>query len=119
MKFKLDENFGTRLQALFAISGHDVSTIRQQRMQGSTDNLVFETCAREKRILITLDLDFSNILRFPPEKSAGVIIFRMPDNPTLSALEKMAKELLAAFDNQSPENRLWIVETGRIRIHDS
>jgi hypothetical protein len=28
MKFKLDENFGTRTQELFRAAGHDVQTVR-------------------------------------------------------------------------------------------
>ena len=34
MKFKLDENFGTRTQELFRTLGHDVETVRSQNMQG-------------------------------------------------------------------------------------
>ena len=34
MKFKLDENFGIRTQQLFRAAGHDVQTIRGQRLQG-------------------------------------------------------------------------------------
>ena len=37
MKFKLDENFGARTQGLFQEAGHDVKTVRDQKLQGCND----------------------------------------------------------------------------------
>jgi len=34
MKFKLDENFGTRTQQLFQTQGHDVMTVREGHPSG-------------------------------------------------------------------------------------
>ena len=34
MKFKLDENFGSRTQHLFRAEGHDVETVRSQGLDG-------------------------------------------------------------------------------------
>ena len=67
MKLKLDENFGTRTQRLFEEAGHDVLTTRQEGFQGITDRQLYEVCAQEQRCLVTLDLDFSDVTRFPPE----------------------------------------------------
>jgi predicted nuclease of predicted toxin-antitoxin system len=67
MKFKLDENFGTRTQQLFRSAGHDIQTIRDQGMQECSDNYLYEVCCAEKRCLVTLDLDFSDVTRFPPD----------------------------------------------------
>ena len=48
MKFKLDENFGARTQGLFQEAGHDVKTVRDQKLQGCNDNTIYETCSVEK-----------------------------------------------------------------------
>jgi hypothetical protein len=66
VKFKLDENLGSRTAELIAACGHDVQTVSQQRLTGIDDEHLFEVCASEGRCLITLDLDFADILRFPP-----------------------------------------------------
>ena len=42
MKFKLDENFGTRTQQLFLAAGHDVSTVGSQELCGCPDRQLFE-----------------------------------------------------------------------------
>ena len=61
MKFKRDENFGTRTQYLFITAGHDVRTVHNQRLQGCSDKNLYDICCKEARCLVTLDLDFSDL----------------------------------------------------------
>ncbi|PIX18063.1 hypothetical protein COZ71_00030 [Candidatus Desantisbacteria bacterium CG_4_8_14_3_um_filter_40_12] len=61
MRFKLDENLGTRTQRLFYAAGHEVKTVRDEGLQGTSDQHLYEVCGVEQRCLITLDLDFANI----------------------------------------------------------
>jgi hypothetical protein len=68
-------------------------------------------------------LDFSDVLRFPPQKTGGIVIIRLPRNPSIDLLEKVIQQFLNTIQ-QSPdelaiEKKLWIVELGRIRIHQS
>ncbi len=62
-------------------------------------------------------MDFADVTRFPPRASAGVAVIRVPRNPSLVLLEALVRDLLAALTTQSVTGRLWIVETGRIRVH--
>lgn len=87
MRFKLDENFGTRTQQLFQAVGHKVQTVRDEGLQGSSDRHLYEVCCAEKRCLVTLDLDFADITRFRPAESNGIIVIRVPRNPSLALLE--------------------------------
>jgi predicted nuclease of predicted toxin-antitoxin system len=119
MKFKLDENLGTRLQELFRINGHDVETVFSQGLQGCADPRLLTVCSVEGRCLVTFDLDFSDIRRFPPEKTAGVIVMRVPQNPSLELLEIMVVEALDALKKYPIEKKLWVVEAGRIRMHQN
>jgi len=119
LKFKLDENFGARTQGFFQEAGHDVKTVLDQKLQGCNDNTIYETCSVEKRCLVTLDLDFSNVLGFPPEKTAGIVVIRLSKNPSLPLLESLVRQLLNAIKQMPIEKQLWIVEPGRVRIHQT
>ncbi|MCX6842219.1 MAG: DUF5615 family PIN-like protein [candidate division WOR-3 bacterium] len=119
MKFKLDENFGTRTQQLFLAAGHDVSTVGKQGLCGCPDRRLFEVCGRESRCLVSLDIDFGDVTRFPPARSAGIVVLRLPRNPTLEILESLIAAFLRALSDRPLTGRLWMVEPGRIRVHQT
>jgi len=117
MKFKLDENFGTRTYNIFESVGYDVQTVRQESLQGATDQQIYEACCAEGRCLVTLDLDFADVVRFPPQKTGGIVVIRVSRNPSLFLLESLIRQFLETLTEISVKKRLWIVEVGRIRIH--
>jgi len=57
--------------------GYDAVTVFDQGLRGRNDRDIAELSQSEGRILIPLDLDFSNILMFPPEKYPGLIVLRL------------------------------------------
>jgi predicted nuclease of predicted toxin-antitoxin system len=117
MRLKLDENIDARLAGLLHASGHDAITVREQDLHGTDDIDLYHICRSENRALVTLDLDFSNILRYPPENTPGIIVLRGPDDlfPTVRVL---VETFVNALINESPAQHLWIVEVGRVRIHE-
>lgn len=68
-------------------------------------------------MLITLDRDLGQVLRFPPDSSAGIIIIDAGPRASHAGLLKRVRELLVMLETHSPERSLWIVEPGRVRIH--
>lgn len=117
MRIKLEENIGNRGVELLRAAGHDVMTVRDQNLLGARDETLFEVCAREDRILITLDHDFGQVLRFPPERSAGLVILEPGPRVTPRSLLDRLRDFLALAERQSPRGCLWIVEPGRVRVH--
>ena len=73
-------------------------------------------CCTEQRCLVTLDLDFADVTRFPPPVS-GIVVIRVPRNPSLALLEQLIRQFLQALTEMPVKKKLWIIEVGRIRIH--
>jgi predicted nuclease of predicted toxin-antitoxin system len=117
VKLKLDENIGRRGVELLRAYGHDVMTVWDQGFHGITDNSLFEICAAEGRALVTLDRDFGQVTRFPPERSAGIIVLDVGPRTTLQGILERIRGFLAVLEDQSVEGALDRVEPGRVRIH--
>lgn len=117
LRFKLDENADPRWREPLAEAGYEVSTVAEESLQGAEDGIVAEACQTEERCLITVDLDVAQVLYYAPEKYAGIIVLRHP-HPTLVGMTRLIRQILVALPSESPVGRLWIVEPGRIRIHE-
>jgi predicted nuclease of predicted toxin-antitoxin system len=117
MKFKLDENLGSLGKALLAADGHDVMTVAEQKLDGVSDDVLYRVCCDERRVLITLDRDFGEVLRYPPEASAGIVVLASPGRLSPQVISARIAEFTVALRANPLNGELWIVEPGRVRIH--
>lgn len=67
MRLELDENIDARLAVILQQAGHEATTVRDQGLHGTVDPELYDHWISEGHVLMTLDLDFSNVLRYPPE----------------------------------------------------
>ena len=77
MKIKLDENLPVRLALLLKELGHDVHTALEEHLTGHADKDVWEAAQKERRFLITQDLDFSDVRQFTPGSHCGILLVRL------------------------------------------
>ena len=111
MRLKIDENLGPSIVALFESAGLDVHSVPQEGLSGSPDDKVLFAAFSEDRALVTLDLDFSNSIRFPPAGKPGVIILR-PALPLLSQIRQLAMEAIAYMKTESPRDSIGSLSRG-------
>ena len=117
-KFKIDENLPLEVADLLSQFGYDVETVLSEGLEGSNDDILFQTCKTEKRIFITFDLDFSDIRAYPPGTHPGIIVIRLDDQSVGETLSTINK-IIPAFKEETPDSKLWIVEKKKIRIRDT
>jgi predicted nuclease of predicted toxin-antitoxin system len=101
------------------LAGHDVSTVREQQLLGVADEQLFAVSVSESRALITLDHDFGHVLRFPPSKSAGIVILETTPRAEVDTLLARIRDLITVLQDRELTSELWIMEPGRLRIHQS
>jgi predicted nuclease of predicted toxin-antitoxin system len=117
MKFKLDENLGPTVQAVFERRGLDCHTVLGERLGGADDPDVLAAAVAEDRVLVTLDRDFTNILLYPPEATCGVAVIQLDRRASRQLLAIVMDAFLEACGRNQIRGKLWIVEPGRIREH--
>lgn len=88
MRFKVDENIGEPGMDLLRAAGHDAASVRDEGLGGERDEVVFDASRAERRALITLDHDFGNVLRFPPETAYGIVVLELLPRPSLASLHR-------------------------------
>ena len=77
MTIKLDENLPERLVSELQELGHDVDTVRTERLAGRDDANVWHATQAAGRFFITQDLDFSDVRRYTPGTHAGLLLVRL------------------------------------------
>ena len=115
MKLKLDENLPAALTELLRAVGHDTMTVADEALGGSNDPSILQAATSEGRMLLTFDLDFADIRRYPIGSHAGIVVFRLHDQ-RWAVLERPARQLIESGLLDRLQSGLAIVDESRVRI---
>jgi predicted nuclease of predicted toxin-antitoxin system len=77
MNFLIDESADVRLAAHLRELGHDVKTVAGDYAQALEDREILRLAAAERRIVITFDRDFGELIFRESQAHAGVLYFRL------------------------------------------
>jgi predicted nuclease of predicted toxin-antitoxin system len=115
MKFKVDQNLPADFVQILSQAGHDALTVWQQDLGGAPDPQIVAACQKEGRVLITADLDLSDIREYAPEHSPGHIVLRLKEQTRPNQVG-LLRQILPLFATTPLGGRLWIVEWNRVRV---
>ncbi len=115
MKIKLDENLPDDLAASLRAAKYDVSTVAEEGLAGYDDPPVLEAATAEGRVLVSLDLGFADIRRYPQGTHAGIVVFRLKDQ-RWKTLQKSVRRLLSMSALKELRRGLAIVDESRVRF---
>lgn len=117
MESKVDENLPIEVAEALSSAGHDALTIHDQEMVGHSDPQVAAVCQTERRALLTLDLDFSDIRTYPPADYHGIVVLR-PRTQAKPAVLNLIAQLIPLLDTEPLEGSLWILQETGLRIRE-
>lgn len=117
MRFLIDANLPRSIVALITGLGHEVEFARDIGLGAAADADVVEHARIRGAALITRDMDFGDVRRYPPERYSGLVVLRLPDSFTAVEITRVVEQFLreAAFLAQL-SGRLAIVEADRVRF---
>ena len=113
MKFVADESCARPVIQALRNAGHDVIDIAEVT-PGAADEQVLERAVNEKRVLITEDRDFGELVYARGRSTAGVILIRFHSSVRLAKATSVV-EAIAQLGSRL-ENVFAVVEPGRVRI---
>jgi predicted nuclease of predicted toxin-antitoxin system len=113
MKFLIDVGVGKLVEQFLASKGYDVKNIRDldPRMP---DHNILALALREKRIVVTMDKDFGELVYNSGNNHAGVLLLRLED---FSGTEKV-KIISILFDHYSDKfsGHFCVFQNNKLRI---
>jgi predicted nuclease of predicted toxin-antitoxin system len=117
VKLLLDENLSPQHAATLREQGHDAVSASEAGLAGEPDDRVRAFAIETGRVLVTLDADFANILRFPPAGTPGVIRLKIHP-PTEEAIREQIHRTLRILKDISLVGRLAVSHGEIIRIRN-
>jgi predicted nuclease of predicted toxin-antitoxin system len=115
MKFLLDQSTDARLITFLAELGHDATRIGADYPGGISDEHVLAIARDERRILITDDRDFGELVIRSGLPHAGVIYLRLSSYVELSAKQDRLHYVLTHYADKL--DQFLVVTPHRVRVH--
>jgi len=114
--FVIDENLPRDLAPALREHGYTVKDVRDHGLRGRPDTEIYEFAQRERAVLVTGDLGFADLIRFPLGTHQGLVVARLPNE--LSAEQRVQKivQAIVSLKDTPLEGTLVIVSPSRIRI---
>ena len=115
MTILLDACVPRKFGRLLELWGYPVVLSQAQIAADAPDSDVLMLAQPLDAILLTIDLDFSNILDYPPDETKGIVVLRYAIEDE-DALIKTLQESLQQLYREGLQKALVIVSPGRYRL---
>ena len=114
MRILLDEDVYAVTGEFLKTLNHDVITVSEMGLSGSSDETILLTATQQRAILITRDRDFGHLV-FVKGLGAGVIYLRMVPSK-LEAVHAELKRVLERYGLEELKKSFVVVESGGHRF---
>ena len=115
MKIVIDENVSYGLVERLEMRGYDVISVAELPERGMSDEDIYTLILDEQTVFVTRDYHFTNPIRFPAEKTKGIIYIR---HGNLKSEEEitLVEDFLESHDWGLFQGKLVTLYRGRTKI---
>ena len=117
MRFLADENIYPQVILFLRRLGHDVHGLQESGLFKITDDKIIDLAIKEERTIITFDKHFGDVLRYPPEKSPGIILIRIHP-PVSDDIFHALKNLFNNYPADTVKGKLIVLSKAGYRIRE-
>ncbi len=114
-RFLADENIALRVVEALRKEKFDVLSVFEEKLSGASDEKLLKLALKEKRIILTHDKDFGNLIHWLHRSHSGVILLRFKNQSPQNVIQRLVPFLKKIKPNKI-KNRLVIFQEGKIRI---
>lgn len=115
MRFLADMGVSLSTVRALRAEGHDAIHLREEGLIRLPDAEILEKARREKRIVLTFDLDFGDLLATGTLSFPSVVVFRLR-NERPDAVTVHVRSVLAQHNQDLEAGAIIIVEDARQRV---
>lgn len=116
MAFLLDANIPYSAKHHLTIIGQAVQHVRDIGLESADDIIILEAAKQRQAVLITRDLDFSNIIQFPPQSHSGILVLRLSPTAVAADIIRAILHTVQTIDVHELQGVLAVTDGQRIRI---
>lgn len=115
MRFLADMGVSLRVVSWLRGQGHDATHLREEGLKRLPNGEIFKKAVLERRILLTFDLDFGEIVALSRGEKCSVIVFRLRNTRTFHVIARL-EAVLKASSGHLEKGAVVVVEESRHRI---
>ena len=113
----IDANLPRTVIAVVRSLGHHAEFARDIGLGSAADDQIAKHALHYRAALLTRDLDFADIRRYPPDQYLDIVVLRVPDTAVAEEIAAVLKRFLSEPGFiASLAGRLAIVEEDRVRF---
>lgn len=118
MKIVVDENISYGVVDRLRLKGYEVISLSECPNRGVSDKEVYNLILSKQAVLITRDYHFTNPIRFPAEKTEGILYIRYIRYGNLKSDEEVniVENFLNAYNSQAVHGKLVTLYRDSITI---
>jgi predicted nuclease of predicted toxin-antitoxin system len=115
-RFLVDEDLPRSLAPFLTAAGLSADDVRNRELRGQPDDEVFRHAVAQGFAVLSGDLGFGNIVRFPLGTHHGIVVARLPNDWPVGALNKAILAGLRGLTDEEITGNLVVIEPGRVRL---
>jgi predicted nuclease of predicted toxin-antitoxin system len=118
MQFFVDHCVPRSIRDTLGAEGHEIIRLSARLRVDAEDSAVIEEAQKIGAVLLSLNGDFADLLRYPPEEYGGIVALQVRNRPEAipSIMDRLLGYLQQHPDRSHYLGKLLLVEAHRIRV---